>query len=463
MTHDGNAGVGPGYEHLEPVELSPITLRFRHPGLEAAFRKQFFRDNLGNIRFAFLGGAVLFVLWGVVLYPHLLAVADKRVDLILRYAVFIPLLLLGFAVSFTRSFERTWEWVATGVAILTILIWVYYISLVLTMPAEYGWAGLILITAFTYTLLRLRFVLVMMVTVVGIAAYMPYAVDAVYIFGVTTVLAALFLATFGVLGGVVAYRTERSIRLLFVRERQLDRERHRSDRLLLNVLPREIVERLKFEPDGAHVAEALDEVSVVFADAVDSTGHAARSTPERFAETLDQLFRRFDQIADRHGLEKIKTIGDAYMGVAGAPVPVRDHAAKAAEAALDMLEEAGRVRWPSGDPIVVRVGMATGPAMAGVIGQRKFAYDLWGDTVNLASRLEENGEPGRILVSEAVAERLGDRYEFGPPRVVELKGKGPTSVRFLVGRRSEAPARAAPASRTNEVPAVHPGATDRSS
>jgi class 3 adenylate cyclase len=116
------------------------------------------------------------------------------------------------------------------------------------------------------------------------------------------------------------------------------------------------------------------------------------------------------------------------------------HEQAAADMALDVLQEAGRVRWPSGDPVVVRVGVASGPAVAGVIGQRKFAYDLWGDTVNLAARLESNGEAGRILVSESVAESLGDRYEFGPPRVVDLKGKGPTQVRFLIGRLSEAPA-----------------------
>jgi class 3 adenylate cyclase len=172
---------------------------------------------------------------------------------------------------------------------------------------------------------------------------------------------------------------------------------------------------------------------------VDSTEHAAKSTPEEFAETLDKLFRRFDEIADRYGLEKIKTIGDAYMAAAGAPVPVKDHAGKAANAALDMLEEAGEIRWPTGDPVVMRVGMATGPAVAGVIGQRKFAYDLWGDTVNLASRLSEShGVPGRIQVSEPVAQRLQDRYEFSEPRLVDLKGKGPTAVRFLVARRSAA-------------------------
>jgi adenylate cyclase len=114
-----------------------------------------------------------------------------------------------------------------------------------------------------------------------------------------------------------------------------------------------------------------------------------------------------------------------------------DHVSAAADMALDMLAEAKELRWPSGDPVVLRVGVATGPAVAGVIGHRKFAYDLWGDTVNLASRLEENGEPGRALVSEAMADWLGDRFELGPPLLLELKGKGLTPARFLISRRSE--------------------------
>src|SRR5262249_11003192 len=154
----------------------------------------------------------------------------------------------------------------------------------------------------------------------------------------------------------------------------------------LNILPQAVVDQLKTSPDG-HVAQAFDQVTVIFADAVGSTEQGARSTPEQFAAALDELFRRFDQIADRHRLEKIKTIGDAYMAVAGAPVPRANHRAAALSMAIDVLDEAGDVRWPSGDPIEVRVGVATGPALAGIIGQRKFAYDLWGDTVNFASRL----------------------------------------------------------------------------
>jgi class 3 adenylate cyclase len=177
-------------------------------------------------------------------------------------------------------------------------------------------------------------------------------------------------------------------------------------------------------------------VTVVFADAVDSTREAARAGPEDFADLLDELFSAFDRLADRHGLEKIKTVGDAYMAVAGAPLPMADNAGAAASMALEMLEAAHALRWPSGRTVELHIGVATGPAVAGVIGQRKFAYDLWGDTVNLASRLQESAEPGQILLSWATAERLEDRYELSPGDVVEIEGRGTTPVRWLLARGS---------------------------
>jgi class 3 adenylate cyclase len=380
----------------------------------------------------------LWVSWGFLLRPHILALSDLRLDATMRYGVFIPMLIVGLGLTYTPFFRRIWEWVSFAVAVATLLLWVFYVSQVLTLPAEYGYVGVILITAFTYTLLRLRFVLVMLITAIGIGAYLPYAFTANYIVDVSLVLATLYLVSFGMLGGLAAYRMERFTRELFLRERQLDQERQRSEGLLLNILPQAIVEQLKTS-SGARVAQAFDQVSVVFVDAVDSTVEAARSSPDEFAEALDALFRRFDEIADRHGLEKIKTIGDAYMAVAGAPVPMDDDAEAAVAMALDILAEAGEVRWPSGEPIAVRGGVATGPAVAGVIGNRKFAYDLWGDTVNLASRLEQFGEPDHVLVSESTAGQLTDRYEFGPVRVVDVKGKGPTPVRVLLARRSELP------------------------
>ena len=420
------------------LRLARLRLRFRDPALESAYRVDRFRHDLGNIRFAFLAGIALWVTWGLLLRPHMLALSDQRLDMLMRFGVFIPMLIVGLGLTYTRFFGRVWEWVSVAIAAATLLFWVFYVSRVSTLPLEYGYVGVILITAFTYTLLQLRFVLVALVTVIGIATYLPYAFTARYIVPVSLVLTVLYLVSFGMLGGLAAYRMERFTRQLFLRERQLDQERTRSDGLLLNMLPEAIVEQLKTS-SGGRIAQSFDHVSVFFADAVGSTEQAARSSPEEFADALDALFRHFDAIADRYGLEKVKTIGDAYLAVAGAPTPVADHADAVLGMAVDILSDAGTITWPSGDPIVVRGGIATGPAVAGVIGDRRFAYDLWGDTVNLASRLEVSAEPGRFLVSESTATPLADRYDFGPAETLEVKGKGPTTVRVLLGRRSNVP------------------------
>ena len=429
---DDIPGTQPTEQPTARQRLASLRLRFRDPGLESAFRADQFQQNLGNIRFSFLAGIALWIGWGLLLRPHILALREQQLDMVIRYGVFIPLLVAGLVFTYTSVFGRVWEWVCVAIAVATIAVWVVYASNVLTLPAEYGYIGVILITAFAYTLLRLRFILVVLVTLIGIAAYLPYAFTARYIVEVSRVLASLYLISFGSLGGLAAYRMERSARELFIRERQLDRERLRSDGLLLNILPQAVVEQLKTSP-GERVAQAFDEVSVVFVDAVGSTEQAAQASPEVFAGALDELFRRFDEMADRHGLEKIKTIGDAYMAVAGAPVPAPDHAGAAVAMALEILADCQKARWPSGDPIVVRGGVATGPAVAGVIGERKFAYDVWGDTVNLASRLEEYAAPGQVLVSERTASEVAERFGFGPVDVIEIKGKGPTPARVLLG------------------------------
>ena len=418
--------------------LDRLRLRFGDPALESAFRADRFRHHLGNIRFAFVVGITLWISWGLLLRPYILAVSELQLDRIMRWGVFIPMLLIGLALTFTPFFGRIWEWVVVAIATATMVSWVYYTSKILTLPAEYGYVGVILITAFTYTLLRLRFVLVLLITLIGIGAYLPYAFTTRFVAPVSGVLATLYLVSFGFLGGLAAHRMERFTRTLFLQERQLDQERQRSDGLLLNVLPRVVVDQLKIMP-GRRIAQAFEQVTVIFIDAVGSTQQAARSSPDAFAQALDELFSRFDEIADRHGLEKVKTIGDAYMAVAGAPVPIADPAGAAVAMAVDVMGEADAVRWPSGDRVVIHGGVASGPAAAGVIGRRKFAYDLWGDTVNMASRLEEQAGPGEVLVSETTAVQLEGRYEFGPGRILDLKGKGRTPARALLGRASSIP------------------------
>lgn len=214
---------------------------------------------------------------------------------------------------------------------------------------------------------------------------------------------------------------------------QLQQEREKSDRLLLNILPRPIAERLK--QNTGIVAESYDDVTVLFADIVDFTSFTSRVAPTELVHILNTIFSRFDALAERYGLEKIKTIGDAYMVVGGLPEARADHAEAIAEMALTMQESIADISARYGEQFVLRIGVSSGPAIAGVIGAKKFTYDLWGDTVNTASRMEALGAPGRIQVSETTYERLNHCYSFDERGAIDVKGKGAMRTYFLTGRR----------------------------
>ena len=216
----------------------------------------------------------------------------------------------------------------------------------------------------------------------------------------------------------------------FVRARE--RAMAESERLLLNVLPEPVAARLKREQ--AIIADAHPAVTVLFADIVGFTPLSERLSPEDVVVLLDQVFARWDALAARYGVEKIKTIGDAYMVAGGIPAPRDDHAEAIAEMALAMLPAADRCAAEMGVPLTVRIGIATGPVVAGVIGRAKFIYDLWGDTVNTASRMESHAAPGTIQVSEDLYQRLRDHYDLRPRGTIDVKGKGPMTTYVLVGR-----------------------------
>ena len=218
----------------------------------------------------------------------------------------------------------------------------------------------------------------------------------------------------------------------FVRARE--REQARSEALLLNVLPAPVAERLKRE-EGV-IADAHEAVTVLFADIVDFTPLSERLAPTDLVALLDRVFGVWDALAMRHGVEKIKTIGDSYMAAAGIPEPRDDHLEAVAEMALAMCPEAERCAAETGVALEVRIGIDTGPVVAGVIGRAKFIYDLWGDTVNTASRMESLAPPGAIQVTERAYERLRHAYELSPRGAVEVKGKGSMAA-YLLGARRE--------------------------
>ena len=211
---------------------------------------------------------------------------------------------------------------------------------------------------------------------------------------------------------------------------QLDREKARSEGLLLNVLPKAIADRLKRSPGV--IADAYDDATILFADVVNSTPLTRELSPREMVALLDEYIGHFDQLALRHGLEKIRTIGDNWMGVAGVPQPCADHAQRAARTALDMLAYVRERQRTSARSLDFRIGLNSGPVVGGVIGKSKFVFDIWGDPVNLASRMESTGVPGRIQVGPDTRAALDGAFTLEPRGTVEVKGRGPMETWFLV-------------------------------
>ena len=236
-------------------------------------------------------------------------------------------------------------------------------------------------------------------------------------------------------GGLVVF----GLLATFVRQREvalgsLQAEQERAEALLLNILPRSIADRLKSDPST--IADQFAEASILFADVVDFTPLAERLQPAEVVGLLDHLFTHFDDLAERYGLEKIKTIGDAYMVAAGVPTPRADHARAMALLALDMRESMRAEDEVGHLGLEIRIGINSGPVVAGVIGRKRFLYDLWGDAVNIASRMEFHGTPGRIQVTQATYELLRDEFELERRGTVSIKGRGEIETWYLIGRRA---------------------------
>ncbi len=214
---------------------------------------------------------------------------------------------------------------------------------------------------------------------------------------------------------------------------ELEEERSTSEGLILNVLPPLIAKRLR--AGEQNIADGFDSVTVLFADIVGFTELATKQSPHEVVDILNTVFSAFDIFSERYLLEKIKTIGDAYMIVGGVPEPIDDHIGAIADMALEMLQTLEILRFTLQIPLEVRIGVHTGPVVAGIIGQKKFSYDLWGDTVNTASRMESHGESGKIHCTREIFLALKDRYDFEAPRYLEVKGKGVMETYFLTGKK----------------------------
>lgn len=252
-----------------------------------------------------------------------------------------------------------------------------------------------------------------------------YRPAVVYWFSIANILTLFFvLAIWGFAYSVAATRVEEA----------LDYEHQRSEKLLYNVLPAEIAKKLKVF--GGTIADMYPSASVMFIDLVNFSELAKRLGPVKLVDILNDIFSQIDDVVERHGLEKIKTIGDSYMVSAGVPNLRHDHAVAMAEMALDVMETFKHIMLDNGEKIQIRIGISSGEVIAGVIGKKRFIYDLWGDSVNMASRMEATGQPGKIQVSETTYRHLVNHYVMEKRDAIYVKGKGLITTYFLLERRS---------------------------
>jgi class 3 adenylate cyclase len=413
------------YEYGQRRRWPPLD--FADPALEEDFR---LRDDAGARRLgltAVLLAAVLYVAFAL-LDP--LVVPHDAGDLLLPRLIVIAWLLVA-AVWLAREPPPRTQRLLVCSAVVVAALALDVMSFLAPLPTTYLVGGTMLVAIALFTLAGVRLADATPTAAIVVAGFLiatagdDVETTAVAVANVVIVLGGI---TFGC---IAAYMLEDLRRRGYLNDRSLDRERVRSDRLLHSILPQDIAARLRRDPSA--IAETHD-VTVVFADVVGFTRVTAELPATTVVELLDGLFTQFDALCRRHGVEKIKTIGDAYMAVAGAPLPDAAHADAVAEVALGMLDVAASfTSWPGG--LQLRVGVSSGPAVAGVIGQDKFAYDLWGDTVNTASRMESHGTPGGIQISQATRSLLADGYRLGPATETAVKGGAFVTTYALLGRR----------------------------
>ncbi|HEY2409607.1 MAG TPA: adenylate/guanylate cyclase domain-containing protein [Polyangiaceae bacterium] len=353
-----------------------------------------------------------------------------------RYGLFLPIAICASAVVRSGALLRFGQIALLGYGLAANLV-VLYIG---AIAAEHGYlytSYAVLFVTLGPFVVRMNVTTQSVFTVLTLLAYL--LLDTWYgksDISIRVSIGSTLLAMGGI-GAILAHRFEQQARAGFWQARliqsqvaELSREKARSEELLLNVLPPAIAERLKRDPRA--IADAFPRVSVLFADIVGFTRMSERLAPEVLVERLNLMFSSFDELGDKLKLEKIKTIGDAYMVAGGLHSHEYDHAQTIAEMALGMRRRAAEFTKQFGEPLDIRIGIHSGPVVAGVIGKRKFIYDVWGDTVNTASRMESHGEPGKIHVSEAMYLLLKDMYELEARGELEIKGKGKMKTWYLL-------------------------------
>ncbi len=398
--------------------------------LEAAYQDEFFNTSLNTHRIAIWTGIIAYLIFEFLDLG--MPAPILRGVTIIRFGFVIPILLWLFVFSYMPFYKPHYNW-ASSLGLTVTGVGVMAVQVVVDPPGFSVFiVSLVIIIISAYTLARQRY---QYAVITGWLLFAIFIVVALAIGGdnlLNMVMSSVFLAISNFIGMVSAYFSEQYMRRDFIQRQLLEQERQRSEELLLNILPTEVAQRLK---QGDLIADSFEDASVLFADIVDFTLWSGKQAPEKVLSTLNVLFSRFDTLVDWYELEKIKTIGDAYMVVSGVPSPRADHLQQLASLALDMQKTMMNLPEIAAEGFQIRIGIQCGPVVAGVIGSKKFIYDLWGDTVNTASRLEAHGAPGRIQVSAEVYARLKDSFEFEARGAIKLKGKGDMQAYWLLKKK----------------------------
>ena len=408
--------------------LERLTVRFIDRDLEADYRTAQRARNLRQTRLALAISMTLNTIF-VVIDPITFDVNQGTI-MLLRLFVANGWLLLMMGLSLLPYFHKRWPMLLffgavgyTGFAA--------FINVLGEGEGAYA-GGFVTVVLAIYVLLPFYFLHGLVTAWLCTAIYCSVAPFAIELSAGDLGFVTLMLISANAIGMFALYRTEQFRRLDFVNTRAISEERGRFQQLLNRILPVSVAARLHGGEE--RIADLYEDSTVLFADVVGFTGVAAEHPPHQVLDFLDGLFSRFDSLVEARGLEKIKTIGDEYMVAGGLPEEKPDHAEAMADLALEMLKAVEDMHTPAGRPVHLRIGLHSGPLVAGVVGGSRFLYDLWGDTVNTASRMEATGTPGRIQVSDALHTRLGDRFRFEPRGEIEVKGKGRMPVWYLTGR-----------------------------
>ena len=412
----------------DQAQIHPLTLRFCDRDLEAGFRAARAGANLRQLRVSLLIAAALNI--GFAPLDYLVLTQNVFTALIIRVPIATAVFLIVLGLSYSLLF-RGRETYLPPIAVFCFTLAYAALNAIAASPDVYL-SGFILVTLYLLVFVPTGFMvssgLAWFCTVV-FAVTIPLS-RTIALGSLLTVYTQFVAAN--LVGMFVLYWMERFQRSDFLNLRRIEDERSRHHKLLARILPHSVIERL--EGGEQRIADEFPESTVLFADIAGFTEISARHKPAEIVELLNGVFGRFDELVERHGVEKIKTIGDAYMVAGGVPDRRPGHIEAIADLALEMIAETSHILGPDGEPLQIRIGIHTGPLIAGVIGESRFGYDLWGNTVNTASRMESHGVPGRIQVSDAVYRRLKDKFALEPQGQIEIKGKGGMTTWHLIDR-----------------------------